>query len=385
MRKILASHFIPLRERHREWQLRLSMIEEAQRFLYLTSYFVEMDAHGEQLLEALHRAAQRGVYVFLGLDGFGHYLGNYSRSSRQRAHLERTLRRLTHAGVDVVRYHPRRFLQRQLGAGQHVKIQLSDEGTVIIGSSNFSDRSFVHWGEFSAALRGPVTAQSLRDIQQLFQLTDGKSRQHLEHLELGAVADHAGAISFDSLFYDPNETTALLHPLFAGANPITDKLVQMIDGAQRHVRISSFHCKPTSALADALIRAARRGVQVELFHSHRNALRESTLPWIPAAMEYQRFRRAGIRIFESRQGEHSKLFLIDDRWAGFGSYNIEHAAHERLAELLLASTHVDVVTSIRAVFESLRRDQHVKEITTSRLHCLRMVQHELLRPWKRWL
>lgn len=382
---VASSHFVPLRERHHEWQLRLEMIERAQHFLYLTTYFVEMDAHGEHLLDALHRAAKRGVYVFLGLDGFGHYLGNYSRSPRQRQHLERTLRRLTDAGVRVSRYRPQRFLQRRLGAGQHVKVQLSEEGTVIIGSSNLSDRSFVHWGEFSAALRGPVAAQSLRDVMELFQLTGDASRRHLEHLEHGAPSGGLSTMVFEYCFYDPNARATLWHPLVAHPNPITDRLIQAIDGAQHQVQISSFHCKPTSTLADALVRAAARGVTVELFHSHADALRESVLPWMGAAIEYPRFSNAGIRIFESLQGEHSKLFLIDKQWAGFGSYNIEHAAHERLAELLLASTHSDVVTAIDSVFESLRRNHNVQEVTTPRPRFFRKVQHELLRPWKRWL
>ena len=62
-----------------------------------------------------------------------------------------------------------------------------------------------------------------------------------------------------------------------------------------------------------------------------------------------------MRIHENRRGEHSKLVLIDDVWAAFGSYNFEDAAHDRLGELMLASRDRRAVAPLQAIFSELRR------------------------------
>lgn len=348
--------FVPLRSRPDEWQARVSMVREARRFLYLSTYFIEHDAHGLAFLDELCAAAQRGVQVFLGLDALGQKLGNYKRPADQQHRLAGLLHAAAAQGVRVGLYRPRTALQRRLGAGHHVKLQLSDAGTLLLGSSNLSTRSFDGWHEFSALMAGPIVVQALRDLQRLFGLSEHDVGPHADLLARSPCARAEGGAAlarFDYLFHDPNPAAGRLHPLRVAANPITDRLVAQIDAATRRVRVSSFHCKPTRSLADALVRAARRGVRVELFHSHRAALPDSVLPWLSAAFEYDRFLRAGIHIHESRRGEHAKLFLVDDRWAAFGSYNAEHAAHERLAELMVMSSDPRIVGEIARVMDTM--------------------------------
>jgi phosphatidylserine/phosphatidylglycerophosphate/cardiolipin synthase-like enzyme len=104
-----------------------------------------------------------------------------------------------------------------------------------------------------------------------------------------------------------------------------------------------------------VLRAARRGVLVEVFHSHRDALPATDLAWIAAAASYPRLLDAGVRLHENRRGEHSKIVLIDDAWAAFGSYNFEDAAHDRLGELMLESRDPRAVAPVRTIFDDLRR------------------------------
>lgn len=68
---------------------------------------------------------------------------------------------------------------------------------------------------------------------------------------------------------------------------------------------------------------------------------------------------AGVRIHEHRRGEHSKIVLIDDAWAAFGSYNFEDAAHDRLGELMLESRDPRAVEPLRAIFDELRQLENV--------------------------
>lgn len=383
----LSSRFVPLRSRQDEWNVRLEMVRRARHFVYVSTYFIEHDDYGQRFLAALAAAARRGVSVFLGLDGFGQRLGNYARPKPEQQRLEALLDAARREGVQLGVYRPASALQRKLGAGHHVKIQLSDEGMLLIGSSNLSARSFEGWGEFSAVLDGPIVARALRDLIELFALTGEQPRAHAAMLD--AHAAHAGPVPhrFEYLVHDPNRGAGAWHPLVFGANPITDRLVRAVDGARHSVRLSSFHCKPTAGLADALLRAARRGVRVEVFHSHRAALAESELPWLSAAFEYRRFLRTGIRIFESRRGEHSKLFVVDGRWAAFGSYNAEHAAHERLAELMVASGDPRVVGALDAVLTRMAVSADVSPVQPAQADARLAARLGWMfwRPLRRWL
>ena len=382
-----SDSFVPLRDRAAEWDLRLQMVARARQFLYVTTYFVEHDDYGLRFLDALSTAARRGVKVFLGLDSLGQRLGNYVHPVEEQRRLQALLQAAVADGVQLAVYRPRTALQRRFGAGHHVKFQFSEQGSLLLGSSNVSARSYEGWHEFSAVLDGPIVVRALQDLITMFALPEQAHRGPLAVLQ-GLARDAAPAAHrFDYLFHDPNVGRGVLHPLVVGPNPITDRLIEAIDGAARSVRLSSFHCKPTPSLADALIRAARRGVCVELFHSHREALTESELPWLSAAFDYRRFLRAGLRIFESRRGEHSKIFVVDQRWGAFGSYNAEHAAHERLAEVLVTSEDPRIVGALDAVLDQMAAAADVVPVLReSHREGLKASLGWLLwRPMRRWL
>ncbi|MFN0061396.1 MAG: phospholipase D-like domain-containing protein [Myxococcaceae bacterium] len=396
-RKTKATQWVPIRDMANEWRVRLRMIHEASRFIYATTYYVEDDAYGEQFLGALTAAARRGVSVFLGFDVFGQRLGNSGRKSPAVGKLEAQLGALAQAGGVIAPYRPLRFLQRILGAGQHIKVQLSERGEALLASGNICQRSYALWGEFSALVKGPIVPRLLDDIAQVFNLPESSIARNRASLEEAAsneaVSDNeAGGesgLSFDieHLCFDPN---AHSKPRRRGrwfANPITERLVSLLDEARQEVVLTSFHCKPTDVLAEALIRAARRGVQVSVVHSSHEALLESRLPWLSAAMAYPKFLEAGIQILEHPRGEHSKLLSVDGRRVAFGSYNFEHAAHERLAEQLFVSDAPKIVQDVREVLLGLLTDPGLRRVVTDGPHSrgLLRLQRWVWRPLRRWV
>ena len=138
----------------------------------------------------------------------------------------------------------------------------------------------------------------------------------------------------------------------------------------------------------ALVAAARRGVQVEVHHSHRQALPATDLAWIAAAAHYDRLLAAGVRVYENRRGEHSKIVLIDGTWVAFGSYNFEHAAHDRLAEAMLVSRDARATQPAVDIFAELH--QHPDNVMVTRqlladLPATLQARRRLLGPFKRWM
>ena len=252
----------------------------------------------------------------------------------------------------VTTYRPGRSLQRWLGGGQHVKIQVSEAGEAIFGSSNLSRSSFEGWNEYAVALRGPVVRTLLESYRQIGGTVHDSHLARLDDVAEAAAAD----LVLDYWICNPNRCQGPAGPLgWRGRNAVTDGLVERIAAARRTILITSFYFKPVEPLLTALAGAARRGVQVEVHHSHRDALPATDLAWIAAAAHYNRLLHAGVRIYENRGGEHSKIVLIDDEWVAFGSYNFEHAAHDRLAEAMLTSGDVRATGPAAEIFAQLRR------------------------------
>ena len=160
-----ASALLPLWNRAAEWQRRLEMIRNAQSFVYLSTFYIEYDTYGIELLSALQSAQGRGVAVNLLVDGFGQRLGAVLMSREQRHLLTSRLHALRAAGGVVTMYRPPRMVQRWLGGGQHVKIQASEAGEALFGSSNITKSSFEGWNEYSVAVRGPVVRTLLESYR----------------------------------------------------------------------------------------------------------------------------------------------------------------------------------------------------------------------------
>ena len=380
-----ASSFLPLWSREAEWKRRLEMIREAHSFLYLSCFYIEWDDYAIELVDALEAAVGRGVTLTLLIDGFGQRLGAVLMAPRERRALHGRLEALRVAGATVTFYRPPYWLQRQLGGGQHVKIQVSEGGEAIFGSSNITKTSFEGWNEYAVAVRGPI-ARTL--LESLCAIGVAVSERHLAELDATnhtARADHP----LDYWVCNPNTEQGLLGPLFwRGENEVTARLIGMLRCARSSIRITSFFFKPVEPLMQAVIDAAQRGVQIEVFHSHRDALPATDLAWIAAAVNYDRLLAAGVVLFENRHGEHSKIVLVDDAWAAFGSYNFEDAAHDRLAEAMLASRDPRAVEPAVAIFDELRRDPDNMPVTRESLdHLPTRVRRRvaLLGRFKRWM
>ncbi len=350
---LTATTLCPLWDRAAEWARRLRMIQEARRFLYLSTYYIEYDEYGAELLARLLQAQRRGVAVNLLIDGFGQRLGGVLMSAAVKEALQDRLDALCDTGAVVTVYRPPHPLQRRLGGGQHVKIQVSEQGEAIFGSSNVTRTSFEGWNEYSVALRGPIVRTLLESYRTIGGEVDPAHLRELCQRAAGAPGD----IALDYWICNPNLHQARRGPLgWRGSNVVTERMIDMLDAARHRVQLTTFYFKPAPALLDALLAAARRGAEIEIYHSHRDALPATDLAWIAAAAGYPRLLDAGVRIYENRGGEHSKIVLVDDAWVAFGSYNFEDAAHDRLAEAMLATRHPAAIAPARTIFDNLRAD-----------------------------
>ncbi len=350
-----ASAFTMLLDRRAEWQARMKMAREAEHFLYISTYYLEFDDYGKEFLDALDQAVRRRVRVTLIIDAFGQWLTRAIMTKAAHEELHRRLQQLRNTGATVLIYRPQRRLQNWLGSGYHIKIQVSEKGEAIFGSSNISQMSFEKWMEFSVAVRGKLSAVMLADLMQILEAPE---RDDLELLQGLARAEQTKKqIQFKYHTFNPCCDSSLFSPfLQRDENTLTTKLINAIEQAKTSVLLTSFYYKPVPSLFRAVVAAARRGVQIEIHHSHREALEATNLAWLAAAARYRPMLKNEIVIHEHLQGQHTKFVLIDDKIAWLGSYNFEWAAHDRLAEAMLETSDECVVEEIRRFFATLRDD-----------------------------
>ncbi len=360
------------------------MIEQARRFLYVSTYYLEWDRYGREFLRALSAARRRGCHVVVVADAFGQRLGGVTMAPENRRSLRRALSELKALGAEIGFYAPPRRIQRWLGGGQHVKIQISEAGHALFGSSNVTASSYERWDELSAVLAGPVVLALLDSFTCLDVRVRPQDREAIVEVSRDPGPD---PILFDYGVFNPNPAQGPRGPLgWRTTNSQTLGFQHVLRDARESVRLTSFYYKPAPLLRREVLAARARGVRVAIYHSHLEALSETRLAWLAAAADFDALLAAGVEIHESRHGEHSKVALIDDRLAMFGSYNFEHAADDRLAEATLASTDPRVIAAIARVLEDCA--ETTEPMTRERLDRLPFGlrwQRRAVRPFRRWM
>ncbi len=105
-------------------------------------------------------------------------------------------------------------------------------------------------------------------------------------------------------------------------------LIKQIDGAKKSIKVMAYGFTATN-LAEALVRAKRRGVDVALIQDEKSAQNNrETLPILLAA-------GIDVRSDGKHAIQHNKVMLIDDDIVITGSYNFTNSAEKRNAENIM--------------------------------------------------
>jgi len=280
----------------------LEAIESARHHVLLEIYLFESGVVAARFIDALTRAAGRGVTVKLLLDDFG-ALG-LAKADREK---------LAGGGVDLRFYNPIRFREWLHNMFRdHRKLLVVDGAVAFVSGAGITDdfdspkdpgRS---WRETAIHVRGPVLA----DWQALFLVVwnhHAPAPLVLRALQPAAHADGmSGRVAVNS---------ALVR------QDIKRSLYSRVRHAKRRVWIATAYFVPSRKVRRALRYAARRGVNVQLLlpgpYTDHPAIRHAGRRF------YTRMLRAGVRIFEYQpRFLHAKTILCDD-WVSIGSSNLD--------------------------------------------------------------
>jgi cardiolipin synthase A/B len=309
----------------------LEAINGARHYVMLELYLVEDGQCAGRFVNALSGAAARGVDVYILLDGYG----GRGLSSAHR-------RQLAEAGARLVFHNPLELRRWRLALWRdHRKLLLVDGETAYVGGMGITDdfdpqvRGDAAWHECMLAVEGPCVA----DWQQLFASDWQRWADHPEPLPPAPAPGEGGMA-------DGQVAGGLRH----GGRTVMRSVLAAIGRSRRRVWIATGYFVPTRRLRRALVRAARRGVDVCLLLPGPTT--DHPAVWHAGRRFYGRLLRAGVRIHEySPRFMHAKMVLCDD-WASVGSSNLDHWTLRWNMEANQNVMRADFAAELARVFEA---------------------------------
>lgn len=290
-------------------------VEKAKSHVHVLTYLWIPSRKTDELVEALLRAARRGVTCRVLVDGVGGKF--FFRSDR--------IDKLRKAGVKVfpaLPVNPVRMLLARIDLRNHRKIVVIDGQVAYAGSQNINDSTFrsVKWANtgpwIDATLRieGPAV-QALAVVFLLDWILD--SDEAIDNLidflpEMsGTGAERKG------------DSIVQVVPSGPGAAPqaIHQAMLTTLYSAREELVMTTPYFVPDEATKAALEAAAMRGVAVTLVMPH---ISDSPLVAAASRSHYLDLMEAGVRIRHYEGGLlHAKTITVDRRLALIGSANFD--------------------------------------------------------------
>ena len=285
-------------------------IDAAINTVHLSFYIWLNDRNGTKVVDAVCRAAKRGIVCRIVADAIGSRA--MVRSSQWKAMRE--------AGAFVCA-----SLPVPLGLGflaghrtdlrNHRKIVVIDGRTTWCGSQNCADaaflpkRKFAPWVDILIRYEGPIARQAEIIFASVWMAETGE--------DMRPVLAANPPVSFPGGFAAIAVGTGPLSPNAT----MTDVFVAVLTSARDRAVITTPYFAPDPILLGAIIAAARRGVELTIVFPQRN---DSRVVGAISRAYYPVLARAGVHLREYRAGLlHAKTLVVDDAIALVGSANMD--------------------------------------------------------------
>jgi len=282
----------------------IDVIDRAERELFMLVYHFECDQVGTEILDAMTRAAQRGVALRVMVDDLGS-----SRLARRGVHA------LEAAGGRIVRFRPVWFalLKRAANLRNHRKIVVADGCRAWSGGRNISNCYLAdhaeqnRWLDLSFSLEGPA-ARVLDEIcRSDWRFATEETLPPPPRIDLAT----GGQISTQIVASGPDQRDDVWHIA----------LIKACFEARSRIWIATPYCVPDDSMMNALLTAARSGLEVRLIVPRRS---DNVLVDFVGKSYLRELQRAGVQVRRYDGGMmHAKAVLIDEDIAAIGSANLD--------------------------------------------------------------
>lgn len=285
----------------------LEAIANAEHHVLLCTYIFDRDETGQQFIEALVAAKNRGLEVKVIVDGMGEWMSLRRIGTLLRQHQ-----------IEFTRFNPITLLPPSLNLNlrSHRKMLIVDNRYAFTGGANIGDRHL--------ALRED-NAHRVMDIHFRLQ---GRVVDELEwafrrdwHYCKGTRNLHPYKHHNPNKRASPVWTRLVLDGPNKSLDRLNDLMLGVISSARKRVWIMTPYFLPTQDLIGALIAAHLRGVDVQILLPRENNIK-------PAHWASRNILRIILETdlyvaYQKSPFIHSKVLLIDDQYSLIGSANMD--------------------------------------------------------------
>ncbi len=323
-----------LRDGGQTYRAMLDAISAAKHTICLETYILASDNTGDRFKLALVERARAGVKVRLIYDA----VGSFGISADWVADL-RT------AGIEVIDFNPiapwrRRF---NLSHRDHRKILVVDDEIAFTGGLNIAndyasvEDGGVGWHDMHCRVRGPI----VRDLARLFRRNWIRSGGASYPTPRREASEGVGGASVVRLL----ENTARRH-----RSTFRRAYLHVIRAARSHIKIENAYFLPDRGVRRALLRAASKGVDVQVIVPGRSDVK--IIEWA-SLYALRRLARRGIKLWRWRGAMlHAKTAVIDGTWSTIGSYNFDSQSRFNNLEVTVEILDTAVGERLLQVFDA---------------------------------
>jgi cardiolipin synthase A/B len=292
----------------RTYEVMLADIAAARETVVLESYIFRSDETGQRFATALVAAVARGVAVRVLTDWIG-----------MRGIRKSFIATLRKAGVDLRVFNPP-GLRAWFGfvPRDHRKLLVVDSTVGVTGGVGIGDewmgktaRHRGHWRDTAVRIEGPAASHMQAAFDTMWQRAQKQERRG-SHRLTRRIARGA--------HLDPATAEPALVGIVEG-EPLRMRIARALQmqsiSAERSIWIANAYFVPNWAEVEALLGAARDGVDVRILVPQRN-----DHPWVTLLTRryYRRLLTNGVRIWEYKGAMmHAKTSVVDGRWVRVGS------------------------------------------------------------------
>jgi cardiolipin synthase len=281
-------------------------INEAEKFIHFQTYIVDDDETGMRILNALIRAAERGVRVYFLLDAYG-----------GRSFSRNMIRMVEESGIFFRKFSPV-FITKgfHLSLRLHHKILLVDGKVAIIGGINIANRYrgtplIKEWLDFAIRINGPECSHILLIAKKLWNKTFISKKER------------SSEMIHNPVFYKDNVKLKILqNNWYRNKIEILKSYRQALRRSKDHIIIFASYFLPGRNERKLLRNASRRGVDIKIVLS---AVSDTWIFNYATIFLYDFILQNNIRIYEYLPSNlHAKVLTVDGIWCTIGSYNLNH-------------------------------------------------------------
>ncbi|WP_371173915.1 phospholipase D-like domain-containing protein [Buchananella felis] len=340
------------------YEAMLASIRAAKHHIYFETYIWKSDEWGEQFKHELIQAAKRGVDVRIIYDAFGNWVVDPRLFAFPKM-----------ANLHVLRFPTFNWGMLSLSlrhfGRDHRKILVVDGVDGYTGGYNIGSLYHAEWRDTHVRVQG----EGAWELENAFVDFWNEHRRG----KLPALPD-AGARSWNARIRAAQNTPTKW--LF----PVRGLYIDACERATDRVWITQAYFIPDQEILDALIAAARRGVDVKVLVPEIS--NHVVADWV-ARSHYSRLLEAGVELWLYRGAMiHAKTATVDGRWSTIGTANIDRLSLRGNYEVNLEFFDYGQAQNMEAVFlRDLSQSRRLTLEEWDNRPLIHRVGERLLRPF----